>query len=155
MRKFSGSPGNKFVFCFKGVFLAGSLSLILKQLDSVPSGLTIAWKMMGLLFGAGIFAAGYGLLEAFTSYRVDANGVTRRAWNGTRELQWRNLVRFKSVGREKSGMALTDSIGHTLTIEFSLLSKQDQAELRSLLEPYLAPLREQEASEILPDRFQQ
>ncbi len=102
-----------------------------------------------LLMGGGVGAfCLYGLLESFVSYTVDGTGVTRQGWNGTQEMRWSDVARFDVSGQRDSTLTLRDNSGRKLEIERGLMSAATVAELNTLMEPYLAPLRERQIREV-------
>lgn len=135
------------LFCalMGGLILAGGF-VGMEQRSAVA-----AWALR-LFFGLGgagmLWHFGYGLLECFTVYALDENGITRYAWNGTRALQWSDLARYEASGHVQGTVTLLDHQNRALLIYFSLLSARRNAELRALLAPHLAPLAERQLRDI-------
>ncbi len=94
------------------------------------------------------FLCVYGLLESFTVYEVDAQGVTRRGWNGARTLFWPEIARFEANGQDDSELTFVDAAGSKISIQRGLLGAKQVGELNVLLEPHLAVLRERQKRDI-------
>jgi hypothetical protein len=76
---------------------------------------TVVLLPLGLLFG-GMACAGFvGLLNTFTVFRLDENGILKRWWNGsTQEFAWKDLVRAEPT-QDGSGN-LTDFRGNRMSV---------------------------------------
>jgi len=146
MRKFRGSGGILPTVLL--LFLMTSIGPLWLSCMPESAGLGIgrvAFALLGLLSG---WLLGSGLLEWFTVYEVDAEGITRRAWNGARRIDWGYLTGYEASEDKTDSLALMDNQNTRLTIEFSLLGAQSRRELHELIAPYLVPLREARMREI-------
>ena len=150
MQKFRGGAGALLGLLVMFLMIGVSplwLAWSLPQHESAASFWTgrIVFGLMGLLC---IWYFGWGLLEWFTVYEVDTDGISRRAWNGSRRLYWSDLTRFKASGHKDGSIKLTDSQNGELTIHFSLLNARNNLELREIIAPHLDGLRERQLREI-------
>ena len=149
-RKFRGGVG-----AFIGLllmFLMFGVGMLLAAFylpEPHESAQTLAMRFLFGLTGLGCsWYYGWGLLEWFTVYEVDADGITRRAWNGRRYMRWADVVQYKASGHKDGTVTLRDDQNNELSVCFSLLSARYNRELREFLAPYLAPARERQMRDI-------
>lgn len=111
---------------FGGAFLAFSLLPAFQSGTFRSPGERIAVAVpLGLLFGGAACAGVVGLLNTFTVFLMDGEGIRKLRWNGgTQELFWRDLVRAEPM-QDGSG-TLMDRQGHRMTVPSAELRYRSQ-----------------------------
>ncbi len=83
----------------------------------------------------------WGLLETFTVYSVDRDGITRKSVFGTRNMRWREVASYESRNTGlRATYILTDILGERLTIYLGLAA--NAAEIAEALDSGIARLRD-------------
>ncbi len=149
MQTFRGKVSNLisaiFMLCLMG---GGSLWLawdVDSRVSSRHGGVSAFFGLLGL----GIIALfSYIILECLTAYRVDADGITRRGWNGEQQMRWSDVTHFAAGGGADSALMLTDYQNNKLSIQRGMMGGAKLAELNQLLDTHLAPIRERQLSEM-------
>jgi hypothetical protein len=124
MRTFTGSWGYRLMLVFWlamacAILYFGVVILLRTRETAIVAGSALFFLLGG---GFGMISV-IGLLESFAKYRVDADSVTRIAWNGTRQMHWNEISRLQANGQRDGSMTLVDQMDRKLAIEFSLLGK--------------------------------
>ncbi len=149
MKTFSGSLSSRLMLVFWcAMGLAAVYFMVAPVNRAFDSSFMLLRGMFALLFGGIELMAVYGLLESFTVYRTDVDGISRRAWNGTKRLEWRNLTRYSADGQRDGAIKLTDHQGRRLTVTFILLGKAATSELREIIEAHLTTQYEKQLDEV-------
>jgi hypothetical protein len=106
-------------------------------------------RVLVFLMGGSVGLFGlYGLLEAFVVYEVAADSITRRAWNGQRMMRWSEVARVDVSGQRDSELVLSDGLGQKPSLQRGLMSQKHVMAFNTLLEPYLAPVRERQLRDV-------
>jgi hypothetical protein len=159
VERFEGNSGLVFLFGVTGFLLLALVTFVLVQAASQFATFTLPAAACGI-FGLGsLGAAGLFLLysarEAGSTFVVDDEGITRRAWGRVTTIAWHELVRleeFNAIGSKAkpggSGRSVIYGLGGArLVIPFPFVA--DGPRLRGRLEPHFAPLRAAELHELL------
>lgn len=149
MNKFTGSISTRGAACLILLLGAGGLYFVFFPVNQSLDTQMLMARTVFFLMAGGVGALGlYYLLESFVSYTVDGTGVTRQGWNGTKEMRWSDVARIDVSGQRDSTLTLSDNGGRKLEIQRSVMSAATVAELNTLMEPYLAPVRELQMREV-------
>lgn len=149
MKTFSGSLSNRLMLTFFCVLQLGCLYFVFDP-PNKSNGVSMLLVRLtgGLLFGSAELFALYGLIESFTVYGTDQSSITRRAWNGMKRLEWRNLTRYAANGQRDGTIKLVDHRGEQMSVYFSLLGGNATRELRGVIEANLTTQHEKQLDEI-------
>jgi hypothetical protein len=149
VKRFTGSTGSRLTALS---FLALTLVMSLQNIHGLIAGPHNAGAVLGRglilsICGALIVTGIWLLLESFASYELTAETITRRAWNGTRQLCWSDIVACKITGSNDSSYRLADSRGVKLQVTLHLLSQERRSALAAEINPHLAAVRERQHAE--------
>ena len=135
--------------CGFGTFyfmVIASLQRALQHHDHAPALLIAAlpFGLFGLLLGSYSL---YAIVDSFSIYQVDADGITKRGQGRVISLYWRSLTAFRYSGLRNSILTLHDDSGQKLNIDFELIH-DPQGTLRAALDVCLNPIRERQQQEL-------
>jgi hypothetical protein len=152
MERFEGNHTLAGVFGLTGLLLLSGVVFVISQAYPQFPNLTFAEAAAGMFLFGGFSAAAlflfWGAAEASASFVVDDHVITRHAWNRSRTLAWRDVVRIdelSAIGHKANPhtfgrLYLWGADGLRMPIRLHFVC--DGPLLRRALEPHLVALRE-------------